>query len=44
MRELFRARRRFYQRCQATVAADVDQPAKVADAVAKLARSLAGWY
>jgi shikimate kinase len=44
MRELFRARRSFYQRCQATVSVDRKQPAEVAEAVAKLARSLAGWY
>jgi shikimate kinase len=44
MRELFRARRSFYQRCRATVSADQGPPEEVAEAVAKLARSLAGWY
>jgi shikimate kinase len=44
MLELFRGRRSFYQRCQATVPADRNQPAELAEAVAKLARSLAGWY
>jgi shikimate kinase len=44
MRELLGARRGFYQRCRATIPADRNQPADVAEAVAKLARSLAGWY
>jgi shikimate kinase len=44
MRELLGARRSFYQRCQATVSADRSPPAELAEAVAKLARSLAGWY
>ena len=44
MRELLEARRSSYERCQATVPADGEQPAAVAGAVVKLARSLAGWY
>ncbi len=42
--ELLSARERFYQRCQATVPSDPDSPGTVAREVAKLARSLAGWY
>lgn len=44
VRELLQARRTFYERCQATVAADGSEPGGVAGAVVKLARSLAGWY
>jgi shikimate kinase len=42
--ELLLARREFYQRCDVTVRADRDDPGDVAREVAKLARSLAGWY
>lgn len=41
--ELLAAREPFYARCDATVEAGED-PAKVADQVANLARSMGGWY
>lgn len=44
IRELFSARRPFYESCEATVAADPDDPGAVAQEVVNLARSLAGWY
>ena len=44
MRELLEARRGFYQRCRVTVSVDENGPVAVAEAVVKLARSLAGWY
>src|SRR3990172_378109 len=42
--ELFAARRSSYERCEASVPADPDDPGAVAREVANLARSLAGWY
>jgi shikimate kinase len=44
MRELFVARRRFYEACEATVDAGRDGAGAVADDVVNLARSRAGWY
>lgn len=44
IRELWLARRTFYERCEATVAAEEGTAETVAREVAKLARSLAGWY
>lgn len=44
VRELFVAREGFYERCEASVSAAPDDAAQVAREVAKLARSLAGWY
>jgi len=44
MRELYEARRGFYQRSHAAVEGDAEDPALVAREVVKLARSLAGWY
>ena len=44
MSQLLVARRSAYQRCEATVPADSDQPRSVAREVVNLARSLAGWY
>ncbi len=44
IRELFSMRRTFYERCEATVAAGAADPGAVAQEIAKLARSLAGWY
>ncbi len=42
--ELFAVRQSFYQRCEASVSADGDDPGAVAREVANLARRLAGWY
>lgn len=44
LRQLLSARGSAYQRCEATVAADLNQPDAVARDVINLARSLAGWY
>lgn len=44
VRQLLSARRSSYEKCEATVPADRDDPGAVAREVANLARSLAGWY
>ena len=44
VRELYAARRAYYERCEAVVAAETPDPEPVALEVAQLARTLAGWY